>query len=91
MALGGDEEMRFTGKLKRLMPRDLQERQLNVDIKEEKLREVTFFSFFVESTCSLLKCWQSTVAECRWEETVFPDIPQKSWVDRELTPSIFLL
>lgn len=41
-----------------------------------KLREVTFFSFFVKSTCSLLKCWQCTVAKCRWIEAVFPDIPE---------------
>lgn len=35
MGLGGDEEMRFTGKLKRLMPSDLQKKQLNKDIKKE--------------------------------------------------------
>ena len=48
----GDEEMRFTGKLKRLMPRDLQERQARRGHQGRKLREVTFFSFFVESTCT---------------------------------------
>lgn len=53
MGLGrGGEEMRFAGKLKQLMPSDLQKKQFNVDVKKENPGGSLFFSFLGKSTCS---------------------------------------
>lgn len=49
----GGKEMRFTGKLKWLMPSDLQKKQLNVDGEKENSRRSLSFWFFFERACVL--------------------------------------